>query len=47
MQLVLLVCVAFVLIGVIPRQFDGRQQVVIATLAVLLAGLQFFYSRFV
>jgi hypothetical protein len=46
MQLVLLVCVVFVLIGVVPRTFDGRQQAVVTTLAVLLAALQYSFSRF-
>jgi hypothetical protein len=46
MQLVLLLSLVFVLIGVIPRTFDGRQQAVVATLAMLLAALQYSFSRF-
>jgi hypothetical protein len=46
MQLVLLLALIFVLIGLIPRTFDGRQQAVVAGLAVMLAALQYSFSRF-
>lgn len=46
MQLLLVVALAFVVVGVTPRRFGGPQQAVVAVLAVTLAVLQFSFSRF-
>jgi len=46
MQLVLVIIFVFVLIGLISRTFDRRQQVAISAIAVSLAAAQFFFSRF-
>lgn len=46
MQLVLAIIFVFVLIGLISRSFDRRQQVGISAIAVSLAAAQFFFSRF-
>jgi MFS-type transporter involved in bile tolerance (Atg22 family) len=46
MQLMLTVIFGFILIGLIARRFEGRQQVVVATFAIMLAFAQFFFPRF-
>jgi hypothetical protein len=46
MTLVLVILLAFVLIGIIPQRFDTRQQVVIAMFGVALAMMQFTLARF-
>jgi hypothetical protein len=38
--------ILFILIGLVSRTFDARQQVVIATVAVMLMLVQFTFSRF-
>ncbi len=46
MQLVLVVIFGFILIGLIAPRFEGRQQVVVASFAIMLAAAQFFFARF-
>jgi hypothetical protein len=45
-QLVLTIILLFILVGLLSRTFRPRQQVVIATVAVTLALMQFTFSRF-
>jgi hypothetical protein len=46
MQLMLAVIFGFVLIGLVAPRFEGRQQVIIAGFALVLAFCQFFFPRF-
>lgn len=46
MQLVLAIVLLFILVGLLSRTFGARQQLVVATVAVTLAVMQFTFSRF-